>query len=85
MRTARCHGRACRATAHQDGRARRPARGRSERRAKTSRANVRVAISGREEDSRHLAEIHTAVDDVRLALAQLDAKQQDNISDGDEY
>jgi hypothetical protein len=41
--------------------------------------NVHVAISGWEQDSRHLAEIHTAVDDVRLALAQLDAKQQDNI------
>jgi hypothetical protein len=41
-------------------------------------ANVRVAILGREEDSRHLAEIHTAVDDVRVALAHLDTQQHDN-------
>ncbi|KAI0277401.1 hypothetical protein BGY98DRAFT_934432 [Russula aff. rugulosa BPL654] len=43
-------------------------------------ANVRVAILGRDEDSRHLAEIHTAVDDVRSALAHLDTRQQDGSS-----
>ena len=43
-------------------------------------ANVRVAILGRDEDSRHLAEIHTAVDDVRGALALLDSQQHDNSS-----
>jgi hypothetical protein len=41
-------------------------------------ANVRVAILGRDEDSRHLAEIHTAVDDVRSALAHLDTQQHDS-------
>jgi hypothetical protein len=40
-------------------------------------ANVRVAVLGREEDSRHLTEIHTAVDDVRSALAHLDTQQHD--------
>ena len=39
-------------------------------------ANVHVAISGRERDSRQLAEIHTAVGDVRSTLARLDAKQR---------
>ena len=43
-------------------------------------ANVRVAILGRDEDSRHLAEIHTAVDDVRSALAHLDTQQHDGSS-----
>lgn len=43
-------------------------------------ANVRVAILGREEDSLHLAGIHTAVDDVRIALAHLDTQQHDNSS-----
>lgn len=43
-------------------------------------ANVRVAILGRDEDSRHLAEIHTAVDDVRSALAHLDTQQHDSSS-----
>lgn len=43
-------------------------------------ANVRVAILGRDEDSRHLAEIHTAVDDVRSALALLDTQQHDSSS-----
>jgi hypothetical protein len=43
-------------------------------------ANVRVAILGREEDSRHLAEIQTAVGDVRVALAHLDTQQHDNSS-----
>ena len=43
-------------------------------------ANVRVAILGREEDSLHLAGIHTAVDDVRIALAHLDTQQHDNCS-----
>lgn len=45
-------------------------------------ANVRVAILGRDEDSRHLAEIHTAVDDVRCALAHLDTQQHDSSSTG---
>jgi hypothetical protein len=45
-------------------------------------ANMRVSLLGREEDSRHLAEIHTAVDDVRIALAHLDTKQHDNSSKG---
>ena len=45
-------------------------------------ANMRVSLLGREEDSRHLAEIHTAVDDVRIALAHLDTKQHDNSSTG---
>ncbi len=40
-------------------------------------ANVRVSVLGREEDSRHLTEIHTAVDDVRSALAHLDTQQHD--------
>jgi len=43
-------------------------------------ANVRVAILGREEDSRHLAEIHTAVDEVRSALVHLDAQQHGSSS-----
>ena len=43
-------------------------------------ANVRVAILGRDEDSQHLAEIHTAVDDVRGALALLDMQQHDSSS-----
>lgn len=43
-------------------------------------ANVRVAILGREEDSLHLAGIHTAVDDVRIALARLDTQQHDSCS-----
>jgi hypothetical protein len=43
-------------------------------------ANVRVAILGRDEDSRHLTEIHTAVDDVRSALALLDTQQHDSSS-----
>jgi hypothetical protein len=43
-------------------------------------ANVRVAILGRDEDSRHLAEIHTAVDDVRSALTHLDTQQHDSSS-----
>lgn len=43
-------------------------------------ANVRVAILKRDEDSRHLAEIHTAVDDVRCALAHLDRQQHDSSS-----
>ena len=43
-------------------------------------ANMRVSILGREEDSRHLTEIHTAVDDVRIALARWDTKQHDNSS-----
>lgn len=43
-------------------------------------ANVRVAILGRDEDSRHLAEIHTAVDDVRSALGHLDTQQHDRSS-----
>jgi hypothetical protein len=43
-------------------------------------ANVRVAILGRDDDSRHLAEIHTAVDDVRGALAHLDTQQHDSSS-----
>lgn len=43
-------------------------------------ANMRVSLLGREEDSRHLAEIHTAVDDVRIALTHLDTKQHDNSS-----
>ena len=41
-------------------------------------ANIRTAISGREEDSRQLAEIQTAVDDVRTVLAHLDARQGDS-------
>ena len=43
-------------------------------------ANVRVAILGRDEDTRHLAEIHTTVDDVRGALAHLDTQQHDSSS-----
>lgn len=43
-------------------------------------ANMRVAILGRDEDSRHLAEIHTAVDDVRSALAHLDTQQHGSSS-----
>ena len=43
-------------------------------------ANVRVAILGRDEDSQHLAEIHTAVDDVRSALAHFDMQQHDSSS-----
>ncbi|KAH9961253.1 hypothetical protein BC827DRAFT_334411 [Russula dissimulans] len=41
-------------------------------------ANVRVANSGREQDSQHLAEMHTALNDLRIALAHLDAQQRDN-------
>jgi hypothetical protein len=41
-------------------------------------ADVRVAISGRERDSQQLAEIHTAVGDVRSVLTRLDAKQRDD-------
>jgi hypothetical protein len=40
-------------------------------------ANIRATISGREEDTRQLAEIRTAVDDVRIVLAHLDARQCD--------
>ena len=40
-------------------------------------ANIHVAISGREENSRQLADIQTAVDDVRTVLAHLDARQCD--------
>jgi hypothetical protein len=39
--------------------------------------SMRDALSGHEKDSRHLAEIQTAVDDVRHVLAHLDAKQRD--------
>lgn len=41
-------------------------------------ANVRVAILEHEQDSRHLAEIQTAVDDVRTILAHMDTKQCNN-------
>ena len=41
-------------------------------------ADIRTAISGREEDSRQLAEIQTAVGDVRTVLAHLDARQGDS-------
>jgi hypothetical protein len=41
-------------------------------------ASMRVAISGREQDSRHLTEIQCTVDDVRNVLVRLDAKQRDN-------
>ena len=41
-------------------------------------ANIRATISGREEGSRQLAEIQTAVDDVRMVLAHLDARQGDS-------
>jgi hypothetical protein len=43
-------------------------------------ANVRVVVAGRERDFQQLAEIHTVVGDVRNTLANLDAKQRDNIS-----
>jgi hypothetical protein len=39
-------------------------------------ANVRAVVSGRERDSQQLAEIYTAVGDVRSTLACLDAKQR---------
>jgi len=41
-------------------------------------ANVRVANSGREQDSQHLEEMHTALNDLRIALAHRDAQQRDN-------
>lgn len=41
-------------------------------------ASMRVAISGREQDSRHLTEIQSTVDDVRNVLVRLDARQRDN-------
>ncbi|KAH9054276.1 hypothetical protein EDB87DRAFT_1209118 [Lactarius vividus] len=37
-------------------------------------ANLRVAISGREKDSRNIAELRSAIDDVRSALATLSTK-----------
>ena len=40
-------------------------------------ANIRAAISGREESSQQLADIQTAVDDVRTVLAHMDARQCD--------
>ena len=40
-------------------------------------ASMRIAISGREQDTRHLAEIQTTVDDVRTMLTHLDTKQHD--------
>jgi hypothetical protein len=43
-------------------------------------ASMRVAISSREQDSRHLTEIQNTVDDVRNVLVRLDARQRDNRS-----
>jgi hypothetical protein len=40
-------------------------------------ASMRIAISGREQNTRHLAEIQTTVDDVRTMLTHLDTKQHD--------